>query len=90
MSMENSGDFVVAWRSDGQDGSLGGAFARRFALIRASDIDGNGVSAALTDGLLLLRYLFGFRGATLINGTVSPDCTRCTAQAIESYLAAKV
>ena len=57
---------------------------------RAGDIDGNGVVAPLTDGILLLRYLFGFRGATLTTGALGPNCTRCTATAIESYIAAKV
>ena len=41
----------------------------------------------LEDGLLIIRYLFGFRGATLIGGAVAADCTRCSATAIESYLA---
>jgi hypothetical protein len=50
-------------------------------------IDGNGVADALTDGILILRYLFGFRGDTLIDGAVSPDCTRCTAPEIEAWLA---
>jgi hypothetical protein len=50
------------------------------------DIDGNGQYDALTDGILILRYLFGFRGATLIDGAVAPDCTRCTAAEIEAYL----
>jgi hypothetical protein len=54
----------------------------------ALDIDGNGVKDPLTDGLLALRYLFGFRGATLISGAVNlSSCTRCTAVAIEAYLA---
>jgi hypothetical protein len=43
---------------------------------------------ALIDGLLLLRYMFGFTGATLVNGAVDlVGCTRCTAGAIETYLA---
>ena len=33
-----------------------------------ADIDGNGIVDALTDGLLLLRYLFGLFGNDLING----------------------
>ncbi|MEE9345000.1 MAG: hypothetical protein V3U88_05280 [Methylococcales bacterium] len=50
------------------------------------DIDGNGVDDALTDGLLILRYLFGSRGAALIDGAVdSSGCTRCTAVEIEAY-----
>ena len=48
--------------------------------VPAYDIDGDGQSDPLTDGLLLLRYLFGFTGATLITGAVDlVNCTRCTA-----------
>ena len=50
------------------------------------DIDGNGSTDALTDGLLVLRYLFGFRGDTLINGAVAANATRATANSIETYL----
>lgn len=51
------------------------------------DIDGDGQNDALTDGLLLLRYLFGFRGAVLIAGAVDVlNCTRCTAPPIEAYI----
>ena len=32
--------------------------------VPAYDIDGDGQSDPLTDGLLLLRYLFGFTGAS--------------------------
>jgi hypothetical protein len=41
----------------------------------------------LTDGLLLLRYTFGFRGGALISGAVASQCERCTADQIEAYLA---
>ena len=51
-----------------------------------ADIDGNGEVDALTDGLLLLRYLFGLSGDSLINGAVATDATRTTSQAIEQYL----
>ena len=50
------------------------------------DADGDGSALALTDGLLILRRLFGFTGASLIEGAVGPSCTRCTATAIESHL----
>jgi len=50
------------------------------------DIDGNGTADALTDGLLILRYLFGFTGDTLINGVVATDATRDTASTIEAYM----
>jgi DNA-binding beta-propeller fold protein YncE len=53
------------------------------------DIDGDGQFDALTDGLLLLRYGFGFTGATLVTGAVDlANCTRCTAAAIEAYIQA--
>ena len=52
------------------------------------DIDGNGNSDALTDGLLVLRYLFGFRGDTLVNGAVARDAFFSTAATLEPRLAA--
>ena len=54
------------------------------------DIDGNGSTEALTDGLLLLRYLFGFDGATLIEGAVGTDATRTTADEIKTYIQARI
>jgi hypothetical protein len=50
------------------------------------DVDGNGAADALTDGLLVIRYLFGFTGDTLINAAVAPNATRTTASEIETYL----
>ena len=54
------------------------------------DIDGDGSTEALTDGLLLLRYLFGFGGATLIEGAVGTDATRTTADEIKTYFDARI
>jgi hypothetical protein len=55
------------------------------------DIDGDGETDALTDGLLKLRWMFGFRGPTLITGAVDlQHCTRCTAEAIDAYIASIV
>ena len=48
--------------------------------------DGNGKLDPLTDGVLITRYLFGFRGAPLTTGAIGNGCSRCTAGAIESYL----
>tara|TARA_B110000977_G_scaffold27940_1_gene35616 strand:+ start:1257 stop:4331 length:3075 start_codon:yes stop_codon:yes gene_type:complete len=50
------------------------------------DIDGNGQVDALTDGLLILRYLFGLEGDTLTSGVVASDATRTSAKDIEAYL----
>ena len=50
------------------------------------DIDGDGNKDALTDGLLVLRHLFGFSGSTLSEGAVGSDATRSDATALESHL----
>ena len=51
------------------------------------DVDGDGETQPLTDGLLFLRYLFGFTGTTLVSGAVDEaNCTRCSAAAIKSFL----
>ena len=50
------------------------------------DIDGNGSANALTDGLLVIRYLFGLRGNSLITGAFDPQGIRKTSQDIETYI----
>ena len=40
------------------------------------DIDGNAQYDALTDGLLLLRGMFGLDGDALVTGTVASDASR--------------
>lgn len=50
------------------------------------DVDGNGKTEALNDGLLLMRYFFKFRGETLINGVVGSGATRTTAKDLEAYV----
>ena len=87
VEIDDAGRFVIAWASHGQDGSGDGVFAQRFSSLAILDIDGNGATGALTDGLLVLRFLFGFTGTTLTGGAVDlTACTRCDAPAIEGYL----
>jgi hypothetical protein len=82
-----SGNFVVAWQSNFQDGDDNGIFAQRFASPKLIDIDGDGAVLALTDGLLLLRFTFSFTGAVLTNNAVNlTGCTRCDPASIEAYL----
>ncbi len=50
------------------------------------DIDGNGQADALTDGLLIIRYLFGLRGSSLIAGAVGTNATRISPEAIIAQL----
>jgi hypothetical protein len=54
------------------------------------DIDGDGESKPLTDGLLLIRYLFGFSGDSLVTGALGSDATRDTAEAVEAYIKERV
>jgi subtilisin-like proprotein convertase family protein len=60
--------------------------ARIATLGDLADIDGNGQIDALTDGLLILRYLFGLEGDTLIKGVIAADATRTTSADIEAHL----
>ena len=53
------------------------------------DVDGDGERRALTDGLLLIRYLFGFSGESLVSGALAPEATRRDAKAIADYLEAR-
>jgi hypothetical protein len=54
------------------------------------DIDGDGESKPLTDGLLLIRYLFGFSGDSLISGAIGSGATRDTADEVEAYIQKRV
>ena len=54
------------------------------------DIDGDGESKPLTDGLLLIRYLFGFSGDSLISGAIGTGATRDTADEVEAYIEERV
>jgi len=51
------------------------------------DLDGNDDYDALTDGLLLLRGMFGLDGDALITGTVADDATYKLAEDIETRIA---
>ena len=53
------------------------------------DVDGNGQVDALTDGVLIVRYLFGIRGGNLTQGTLGAGATRNGAQ-IEAYLSSLI
>ena len=56
------------------------------ATLSIADIDNNGQVDALTDGLLLLRYLFGLTGEALISDAVALDGERETHAKIEQYI----
>jgi len=51
------------------------------------DVDGNGKAELGADGVMVMRYMFGYRGADLISGAINTDyCNRCDAPEIEAYI----
>jgi hypothetical protein len=50
------------------------------------DVDKNGTVQALEDGLIMLRYLFGFTGPALTAGALGPMAMRTDPAAIIAYL----
>ncbi len=50
------------------------------------DVDGNGRVDALTDGIIIIRYIFGIRGAALLQDAIAPDATADGAT-IEAHMA---
>lgn len=50
------------------------------------DVDGNGIIDAATDGVLGIRYLFGFNGDALANGAIGENATRTTGEEVHAFL----
>jgi hypothetical protein len=51
-----------------------------------ADVDGDGNVDALTDGLIVLRYMFGLTGDTLMDGVVSANATRASAESVQQHI----
>jgi predicted esterase len=51
------------------------------------DIDGNGRIDALTDGVMIIRYLSGLRDTALVSGAVGPGSIRTSGAAIQTQTA---
>ena len=50
------------------------------------DVDESLQAQPLTDGLLVIRHLFGFSGDALTSGAVASDANRDASEVIASYL----
>jgi hypothetical protein len=82
-------DSAKIWSADVEVG-LVGTFPRCDYLdptYATLDVDASGTKDADTDGMLLVRYLFGSRGDALVADVVGDGATRSSADAIEAYLA---
>lgn len=51
-----------------------------------ADVDGNGQRDALSDGLMIVRYLFGLRGDALLDGAEVSNASRGTSSEIETHI----
>ena len=63
------------------------ALAKTSSSTSMLDIDGNGSYDALTDGLLILRYLFGLSGDSLVAGVVANNANYTTSPELTSLSA---
>jgi hypothetical protein len=52
------------------------------------DIDGNGQKDALSDGVLIIRYLFGLRNSSLIANALSSDAVFTSSEQVEARIIA--
>jgi hypothetical protein len=86
VGFQSDGAAVVVWESELKDGSGKSIQAQRLALQVPLDVDDDGATEPLTDGLLIVRHFFGFTGNALINGAVGVSCMRCDADAIATYI----
>jgi hypothetical protein len=57
-----------------------------FGTLTMLDVDGNGQTSALFDGILLARYLSGITGPDLIAGALGANAQRTTPAAISTFL----
>ena len=80
------GTYIVTYNVMDSSGNEAAEVTRSVYVGGTLDVDGNGRYDALTDGLLILRYMFGLDGETLISGTVASDATFKTPAEIEAQI----
>ena len=83
-----SGTSLVASAVDDDCGRCDAAAVDAYldSLAEELDIDDDGLLQPLTDGLLVLRFLFGFSGPALVTGAVGEGAERDTPEEIAAYL----
>ena len=80
------GDYVVTYNVTDSSGNQASEVNRSVFVGGTLDVDGNGKYDALTDGLLILRFMFGLDGESLILGTVAADATWQTSEEVEAQI----
>ena len=85
---DSSGQALVSGAVDGDclrcDATAIGAYLE--SIESSLDVDLNTFAEPLFDGILVIRYLFEFRGMTLSDGAVGANADRDTPEEIETYL----
>ena len=61
-------------------------FSLAMPVMASLDVDNDDKVAPLTDGLLILRHLFGFSEASLVNGAIGDGARRDSAEDVATYL----
>ena len=90
ISDTHSLDNVIAFNLDMFDPLSGEIVDHQIASFRSVDwsldIDGDGIVKPLSDGLLIMRYLFGFSGHDLINKVVNSSGSRSSLDSITEWI----
>ena len=81
------GDVLTAQAVEGARTSPADIEAYLASLKPELDLDGDGVVRPLTDGLILMRSLFGFSGEALISGATALEAPNQTPEAVAGELA---
>ncbi len=81
-----AGTWYATYRKDAGAGGEYQLSATAFGPLCSLDVDGNGLFDALTDGILLIRYLFGFRGETLTDEAIGNLAWRASPEQIVGFL----
>jgi len=81
-----SGETIVTWYAVDKVGNSASGLQTVIVKNFCLDIDGHGEADALTDGLLIIRFLFGLEGDSLIKSVVKKDSPRSTSEEITNWL----
>ncbi|GEM_PF-4993072 len=85
--MRGTSLYAAAQPSNGRDANALDQFIGAQVAVQNYDLDADGVTNPLTDGLMLLRLALGVRNAPVLSNAVGSDAMRTDWLAISGYLA---